>query len=441
MRPNRENSIVSSSQPNLVCRPSGTPGHSSHENVNRAEQNTADAGSTSSNQSSEQCRRCSSINSRKWGGGACAPLTALGFTCHARACHADSQRKSSFGNAPIVSQEGNPYAKIFHILFLLTLCLKGRIPEYQFDCILRDALSAIVNCNMNESQWRQARLPVKHGGLGVRSALDIALPAYMSSLISTKSLTDELLSNYTGNPSETINIDNLMTNWSEEFGVIPQKPESQKNWDEPNIKKMIKQLVEESDQLGRAVLVSASAKFSRTWLDAIPSASIGTRLENRTFQIAAALRIGSVVCSQHECKCGALVDVYGRHPLACKYSCGRHPRQSAINDVIRRALISSGMPAILEPVSLDRGDGKRPDGITSFPYARGKSMIWDATVTDTFASSNLVESAISRIVVSAVVVCGYNPVIRVNSNGLGSVSAWLLSVGMPRQSQCHCNMP
>ena len=72
MRPNRENSIVSSSQPNLVCRPSGTPGHSSHENVNRAEQNTADAGSTSSNQSSEQCRRCSSINSRKWGGRLCA---------------------------------------------------------------------------------------------------------------------------------------------------------------------------------------------------------------------------------------------------------------------------------------------------------------------------------------------------------------------------------
>ena len=49
----------------------------------------------------------------------------------------------------------------------------------------------------------------------------------------------------------------------------------------------------------------------------------------------------------------------------------------------------------IEPVGLDRGDGKRPDGITLFPFRSGKSLIWDATCTCTFSSGNLISSAIN----------------------------------------------
>ena len=48
---------------------------------------------------------------------------------------------------------------------------------------------------------------------------------------------------------------------------------------------------------------------------------------------------------------------------------------------------------MLEPVGLDRGDGKRPDGITIFPYARGRCLVWDATCVDTFSASNIARSA------------------------------------------------
>ena len=76
-------------------------------------------------------------------------------------------------------------------------------------------------------------------------------------------------------------------------------------------------------------------------------------------------------------------------------SAGRFPRHSALNDIIKRGLGAAGFPSQLEPVGLDRGDGKRPDGITLFPFRSGKSLIWDATCTCTFSSGNLISSAIN----------------------------------------------
>ena len=108
-----------------------------------------------------------------------------------------------------------------------------------------------------------------------------------------------------------------------------------------------------------------------------------------------AIRIGLEICVPHKCRCGALIDRFGLHPLSCRSSAGRFPRHSALNDAIKRGLESAGFPSQLEPVGLDRGDGKRPDGITLFPFHHGKALLWDATCTDTFSPGNLVSSAVS----------------------------------------------
>ena len=66
---------------------------------------------------------------------------------------------------------------------------------------------------------------------------------------------------------------------------------------------------------------------------------------------------------------------------------------TAMNDIIKRALSSAGFNAVLEPVGLDLGDGKRPDGTTVFPFSRGKCLIWDCTCVDSFFPSALVLTA------------------------------------------------
>ena len=89
------------------------------------------------------------------------------------------------------------------------------------------------------------------------------------------------------------------------------------------------------------------------------------------------------------------MDAFGMHPLSCHLSAGRIPRHSALNDVVRHGLSAAGIPSMLEPSGLDHGDGKRPDGITVYPYSRGRYLIWYATFVNTFASSNLIRAALA----------------------------------------------
>jgi hypothetical protein len=60
----------------------------------------------------------------------------------------------------------------------------------------------------------------------------------------------------------------------------------------------------------------------------------------------------------------------------------------ALNETIRRALESAGFPARLEPPGTSRDDGKRPDGMTLFPWRNGKLLVWDATCVDSLSPSH-----------------------------------------------------
>src|SRR5450631_1253865 len=79
--------------------------------------------------------------------------------------------------------------------------------------------------------------------------------------------------------------------------------------------------------------------------------------------------------------------------LSCRRSAGRLSRHAALNEIIRRALVSHGVPAILTPSGLCREDGKRPDGVSLIPWREGKPLLWDITCVDTFAKSHLSSSS------------------------------------------------
>lgn len=102
-----------------------------------------------------------------------------------------------------------------------------------------------------------------------------------------------------------------------------------------------------------------------------------------------ALRLGSEICRPHICICSEQVNSDGRHSLCSTKSQGRFPRHGEMNDITARAIRSINIPAKLEPTGLYRDDGKRPDGMTLIPWAKGQSLVWDATCVDTFANSYL----------------------------------------------------
>jgi len=68
-------------------------------------------------------------------------------------------------------------------------------------------------------------------------------------------------------------------------------------------------------------------------------------------------------------------------------------RHSQLNDILWWTLKTVQVPAVKEPVSITREDGKCPDGVTLLPWARGKPLAWDVTVPDTYADSHLADTA------------------------------------------------
>ncbi|GBP42309.1 hypothetical protein EVAR_16405_1 [Eumeta japonica] len=77
------------------------------------------------------------------------------------------------------------------------------------------------------------------------------------------------------------------------------------------------------------------------------------------------------------------------HALSCQRSPGGFPRHHALNNVVRRALISANVPCTLKPPGLSRSDGKRPDELTLTAWQRGYCLIWDTTCVNALAASHL----------------------------------------------------
>ena len=138
---------------------------------------------------------------------------------------------------------------------------------------------------------------------------------------------------------------------------LPDDPRRQKAWDLPIVKKNWDNMLLETEQVSRARLMTTAQKEIGAWLNGLPVSSLGTLLDPESFRVDIALRVDADVCIPHSCRCGGRMDSRGLHGLSCKYSAASFPRHSAMNVVIKRALQKAGLPSVLEPPGLDRGDG------------------------------------------------------------------------------------
>ncbi|XP_048483467.1 uncharacterized protein LOC125489916 [Plutella xylostella] len=264
----------------------------------------------------------------------------------------------------------------------------------RYDNMLRELLESVLNVGMSDLQWSQAALPIRHGGLGIRRLQDIELPAFLASASGVLELVTRILQ---------VNGDDFSIPFAEEALSLwrarcpgcddPDFPERQRAWDEEICRVSLDGLLGHSSGAERARLLAVSRPESGLWLHALPSPHLGTLLDDNSLCVAVALRLGCDVCQPHRCVCGANVDVQGRHGLHCVRSAGRISRHHAINDIVRRALISADIPAVLEPPGLSRSDGRRPDGLTLIPWEKGRCLLWDATCVCTFAPSHVGHTA------------------------------------------------
>ncbi len=261
------------------------------------------------------------------------------------------------------------------------------------DELLRDATSRSCNVALNREAWTQASLPIRLGGLGIRRLADVALPAYIASVAATWDLVCNINRRPIGDRPARLAaaIDAFTTTHCPGFN--PDEPLTQRHIDEAASEHRLSDLMSHANQVDRARLLAARAPHSGAWLSAIPVEKLGLLLPDEAVRTGVALRLGISTQQPHRCRCGAMADRLGHHNLSCNRDPGRLPRHTALNDVVYRALASAGVAAILEPRGLDRGDGRRPDGITIYPFRQGKMLAWDATCVNTFSSTHLIECA------------------------------------------------
>ena len=305
--------------------------------------------------------------------------------------HAELQRLTSrlalIDSHPALILLKNCFA-IPKLMYVLRTSSAYKFPEQLgiFDDTVKSGLSAICNVDLTDDAWAQARLPVKHGGLGVRASKDLAASAFLASHHATEGLVGRILQSCQldrqPDPREALVVWRTKAN----DAPFPSDPTKQKSWDEVVCNKAANDILTAANQVSRARLLAARDEGSGAWLHALPTPSLGTLLDNECLRIAVALRVGASICQPHKCRCG--VDI-GHHPLSCRYSAGRLPRHAGLNDIIKRSLNTAGIPSVWEPPGLDRGDRRRPDGMSVFPFKNDKALVWDATCADTFAATNI----------------------------------------------------
>ena len=258
-----------------------------------------------------------------------------------------------------------------------------------FEQQLRVALETVCNVNFSESRWSQATLPCRLGGLGIPSPVVVSTSAFLASSFSTESLVCSLLR------VDYLPPDSLLSSareiWSKflPHDSLPSDPSKQSCWSSPIHAQTLNRLISTSDQHSIARLQGCSAPGAGDWLNAIPSAPApGSSTRRQTVQRCRWIpswRTG--LCCTQVCVCGADVDPTAQHALICKKTRSRFSRHGQGNDIIHRALSSADVPSTLEPPGLCRSDGKRPDGLTLFPWSRGKSLVWDFTCVHRLAVS------------------------------------------------------
>ena len=289
------------------------------------------------------------------------------------------------------------YVSLPRVLYLLRSSPAYRHPALlvKIDETVRCGMEAITNVRLRGDSWRQATLPVNLGGLGVRMVTDVALPAHIASQVASA----DTIASINGSAAARVGGATrcLVEEWEARTGLPSpdvSRQRYQRDWDRAAAEAIGRQLLDDcTTDVDRARLRAAAQPHSGAWLNAFPAASVGTLLDPDTLRTAVALRVGAEVCAPHRCRCGADIDERGLHGLSCQLSAGRFPRHAELNSVIKRGLAAAGLPSVLEPAGLDRGDGRRPDGITAFPYAEGKCLVWDATCVDTFSASSVAASA------------------------------------------------
>ena len=232
-----------------------------------------------------------------------------------------------------------------------------------FDNAVRRCFEQLSGLHPNDSQWLQATLAMRMGGLGLRSLSKHSSAAYLSSRSCCVKLCQELDPQHTWegqDPSSAVHHAAQCINevsGSETIGLNPVPKDLKQRVLSSEIDAgALRQLTDpQSTSLSfRAHMSLLGLEGAGTWLHAIPSEVLGTK-------IAPQLYVPMLQCRPRIpffeepffCPlCDGVMDVWGDHALTCACGGDRTKRHNLVRNTFARLAASAGWQPELEKPGL-----------------------------------------------------------------------------------------
>ena len=257
----------------------------------------------------------------------------------------------------------------------------------QFDFITREALGRILGCPLNDLQWRQAKLPISLGGMGLRAALDHGAAAYATSYLQSQRMVGQLLDateDESGPLLPTV-LPTLSIQLGEETTVesltgLTQKMVSSKI-DLVN-QTLLSPKIMEAGEREIARMASLSLPQAGAWLNCPPLPALGLHLRGSEFVVAVKFRLGmQVYDSAGQCPaCGRHSDAMGDHGMVCGTGGERIARHNALRDALHATAAAAGLAPQKEGRALLPGNDRRPADVFLPGWSGGRDAALDVTV-------------------------------------------------------------
>ena len=185
---------------------------------------------------------------------------------HALEVMGDRLGYMSAHDALILLRNSFSIPKLLHILRTSPAFLSPALATY--DESLQCIVSSITNIQFepDDPAWTQATLPIGVGGLGIRSAVQLAPSAFLASAAATRDLVCQILPPRL-QPLPTLYEEDALSLWSSGHNIPPSGAAAcvQKSWDAPLVSNAVDLLLQNAPHDVARVL-AVSAKESGAWL-------------------------------------------------------------------------------------------------------------------------------------------------------------------------------
>ena len=291
--------------------------------------------------------------------------------------------------------------KINHLIRTVP-CAKIQEQLSEFDHGLRRSLETILLSSISDMAWKQASLPIRLGGLGLREASRSSSAAFIGSCNASRPVALRLLHGQlhsSATDEEILFFPGEHEQWQYLQRLLPDIKDCSQNATQHHLQSLLdsslsNSLKHNASLRDRARLNTISAQHAGAWLRALPNSNLGLAMPQKEFMISLRLWLGiSLFASDSaRCPCKQTLDRFGDHLLGCGQGNWRIRRHDAICDVFLHALSVDNANCRREQ-RCTADNQSRPGDVFHPDFEQGSPTYFDISIRNSFQTQYITKAA------------------------------------------------